>query len=253
MSRDKFVMGNWKMNGTKETVHALLHEISTLHLSSPHAHAVVFPPYVYLEKVAWECRHAMIKWGAQDVSPYENGAYTGEVSAPMLKDMGCEYVLIGHSERREYFGETNEMIAQKFLQAAKAGLRPVLCVGETLEDHRTHNTQQKVLAQLESVLKYPIALKYLPQLIVAYEPIWAIGTGATASAEQAQEMHEYIRDQIAIHYAKIISEETRILYGGSIKADNAKSLFSQQDVDGGLVGGSSLNAGTFLEIIKAAC
>jgi len=250
MSRDKFVMGNWKMNGTKETVHALLHEISTLHLSSPHAHAVVFPPYVYLEKVAWECRHAMIKWGAQDVSPYENGAYTGEVSAPMLKDMGCEYVLIGHSERREYFGETNEMIAQKFLQAAKAGLRPVLCVGETLEDHRTHNTQQKVLAQLESVLKYPIALKYLPQLIVAYEPIWAIGTGLTATPDEAQRVHAFIRE-IAAECSKEFADHLSILYGGSVKASNAKALFAMPDIDGGLVGGASLVGEEFKSICHA--
>lgn len=249
MARQRFVMGNWKMNGTKDTVHALLQQIKSIQLAQG-VNAVVFPSYVYLEKIAWELKHSQIKYGAQNVSEYDDGAYTGEISANMLKDMACEYVLIGHSERRQYFHETPEMVMQKFLKAVKAGLRPVLCVGETLQEHQSHQTEQKIWAQLESVLKSPATLQYLPSLIIAYEPVWAIGTGLTATPQEAQKVHGFIRELVSEVDEKL-ALDMPILYGGSVKASNAKQLFAMADIDGALVGGASLIGEEFQAICHA--
>ncbi len=249
MTRSRFVMGNWKMNGTKDTIHALLQQIKSIQLAAG-VNAVVFPSYVYLEKVGWELKHSQIKYGAQNVSEYDDGAYTGEISAKMLKDTGCEYVLIGHSERREYFHETPEMILQKILKAAKAGLRPVLCVGETLQEHQSHHTEQKIWEQLKSVLKSSTALQYLPSLIIAYEPVWAIGTGLTATPQEVQKVHGYIRELVSEVDEKLASTMP-ILYGGSVKASNAKQLFTMPDVDGALIGGASLIGEEFRAICHA--
>jgi triosephosphate isomerase len=246
MSRQKFIMGNWKMNGTKESIHALLQQIKSIQLRN-NIHAVVFPPYVYLEKVAWELRNSYLKWGAQNVSEHDDGAYTGEISIHMLKDLGCDYVIIGHSERRQYFHETPELIAKKFLKAAKAGIKTVLCVGETLEEHKSHETKQKILAQVESVLKYEASLEYLPSLIMAYEPVWAIGTGLTATPVEAQEIHQFIREIFSETDEKL-ALKLPILYGGSVKASNAKELFAMPDIDGALIGGASLMGEEFQAI-----
>ena len=249
MVRQRFVMGNWKMNGNTETLHALLQEIKSLQPAEG-VTAVVFPPFVYLEKSAWELKHSHLKFGAQNVCQFDNGAYTGEISASMLKDMDCEYVLIGHSERRQYFNETNESILQKCVNSAKAGLRPVLCVGETLEEYNSHQTQQKVLVQLESVLKSPTLLPYLNLMIIAYEPVWAIGTGLTATPQQAQKVHGFIREVVA-EVDETLALKMPILYGGSVKSSNAKQLFVMADIDGALVGGASLIGEEFRSICHA--
>lgn len=246
VSRQKFVMGNWKMHGNHEVNHALLEQIKSVQVP-PSLQVVVFPPFVYIEKTSWELRNSKIQWGGQNVCAHEEGAYTGEVSAKMLKDLGCGYALIGHSERRQYFKETLEEILDKAICAAKAGLKPVLCVGETLAERHEKKTEQKILAQLESVIKSPQFFPYLSSLVIAYEPVWAIGTGLTATPDEAQKVHAFIREvveEVDANLAKQIS----ILYGGSIKSTNAKSLLSMPDIDGGLVGGASLIGEEFLKI-----
>jgi triosephosphate isomerase len=249
MTRERFVMGNWKMNGSTATLQPLLEEIRSLQLPE-RATAVVFPPFVYIGKTARAFEHSALKFGAQDVSEFDKGAYTGEISAAMLKDMGCEYVLVGHSERRQHFGETAEHLLQKCIQAAKAGLRPVLCVGETLEEYNLQQTEQKVLVQLESVLKSPALLPYLNLIIIAYEPVWAIGTGLTATPQQAQKVHRFIRQTIA-ELDETLASTLPVLYGGSVKSSNAKQLFAMTDIDGALVGGASLIGEEFCSICQA--
>jgi triosephosphate isomerase len=243
MSRSKLIMGNWKMNGDKTTLHALMQNIKAIK-PRDHSEIVVFPPYVYLEKAIWELRNSAIQLGAQNVSQYDNGAYTGEISASMLTDIGCKYVLLGHSERRHLMGETLEMIEHKFIKAAQSGLKPVLCVGETQEEHLAHRTEQIVLAQLESVLNLRAVAEYLPQMIVAYEPVWAIGTGLTATPLEAQKVHLMLREALR-DKNKTLAEQVPIIYGGSVKASNAKHLFEMPDIDGALIGGASLNGEEF--------
>jgi len=243
MSRQKLIMGNWKMNGDKTTLHALIQHIKAIK-PYPKSDVVVFPPYVYLEKAIWELRNAEIHVGAQNVSQYDNGAYTGEVSASMLMDIGCKYVLLGHSERRHLMGETDEMICHKFIKAVQAGLKPVLCVGETQEEHLAHRTEQIVLAQLESVLNLRAVAEYLPQMVIAYEPVWAIGTGLTATPLEAQKVHLMLREALR-EKNKALADTVPIIYGGSVKANNAKHLFEMPDIDGALIGGASLNGEEF--------
>ncbi|HEV2613781.1 MAG TPA: triose-phosphate isomerase [Gammaproteobacteria bacterium] len=248
MSRQKLIMGNWKMNGDKATLHALIQHIKAIK-PTPKSEVVVFPPYVYLEKAVWELRNSEIQLGAQDVSQYDNGAYTGEISGSMLTDIGCKYVLIGHSERRHVMGETDEMIGHKVIKAFQAGLKPVLCVGETQEEHLAHRTEQIVLAQLESVLNLRAVADYLPQMIVAYEPVWAIGTGLTATPLEAQKVHLMLREALG-EKNKALAEHVPIVYGGSVKASNAKHLFEMPDIDGALIGGASLNGEEFHAICR---
>ena len=243
MSRQTLIMGNWKMNGDKTTLHALIQHIKAIK-PYPKSEVVVFPPYVYLEKAGWELRHSPISVGAQNLSQYDNGAYTGEISASMLVDVGCQYVLIGHSERRQLMGETNDIVARKFVKAVEAGLKPVLCVGETQEEHLAHRTEQIVLAQLESVLNLRAVAEYLPQMVIAYEPVWAIGTGLTATPLEAQKVHEMLREALR-EKNKALAEQVPIVYGGSVKASNAKHLFEMPDIDGALIGGASLNGEEF--------
>ncbi|UHQ18666.1 triose-phosphate isomerase [Lysobacter sp. KIS68-7] len=247
--RRKIVAGNWKLHGTRDFACALLGEIAEV--AAPEGvERIVLPPLPYLGELCEHFAARDIHFGAQDVSVNETGAYTGEVSAAMLLDVGARYGLVGHSERRQYHGETSELVAQKFFAAKRAGLVPILCVGESLREREDGQTEWRIESQLEPVfaLGGPDALD---GAILAYEPVWAIGTGRTATPEQAQAVHAFIRGEVASRNAKIAGS-LPILYGGSVKPDNAKALFSQPDVDGGLVGGASLVARDFLAIAQAA-
>ena len=207
---------------------------------------VVCPAYVHLAQAAELLKDTALAWGAQDVSPHEAGAHTGDVDADMLKDVGCRYVLVGHSERRSEHGESNEGVAEKFWRVIASGLVPVLCVGETLPQRVAGKALAVVEEQLKAVLEKQQGRK-LAEMIVAYEPVWAIGTGKTATAEQAQEVHAFIRQKLQLR-----AITARILYGGSVNAENAAALFAQRDIDGGLIGGASLQAESFIAICKAA-
>lgn len=249
VSRERIVAGNWKMNGSQAANQALL--LDFLEKSTPDhweqsssATCIVFPPFVYLAQIAALLNETSIYWGAQNLSQYEGpGAYTGEVSAAMLKDFDCRYVLIGHSERRALFNETHALTAEKFQLAQKNQLIPILCVGETLAEHK----DGKAKAVLEEQLA---VIENFENSIIAYEPVWAIGTGVTATPEQAQDMHAFIRQCVAKKNSHL-AEKTSILYGGSVKASNAKDLFAMPDIDGALVGGASLNADEFFSIAHA--
>ena len=246
--RRKLVAGNWKMHGSHAANAELLAGIkSALPFG---ADVAVCPPFPYLAEVALTLTGSALAWGAQDCSAHEQGAYTGEVSAAMLLDVGARYGLVGHSERRQYHHESSEYVAKKFFAAKRAGLTPILCVGESLRERESGQTEWRIEEQLEPifVMGGPEALE---GAIVAYEPVWAIGTGRTATPEQAQAVHAFIRGEVAARSATIAGS-LPILYGGSVKSDNAKALFSQPDVDGGLVGGASLVAAEFLAIADAA-
>ena len=247
--RRRIVAGNWKLHGDRAFACALVEEIAKV---APVAgvERVVLPPLPYLGELVEHFAERGVSFGAQDVSVNEKGAYTGEVSAAMLLDVGAKYGLVGHSERRQYHGESSELVAQKFFAAKRAGLVPILCVGESLRERESGQTEWRIEQQLEPVfaLGGPEALE---GAVVAYEPVWAIGTGRTASPEQAQAVHAFIRGEVASRSATIAGL-LPILYGGSVKPDNAKALFSQPDVDGGLVGGASLVARDFLAIADAA-
>ncbi len=247
--RTKLVAGNWKMNGDRRFARELLDAIA----ARPPAAGVqlaVFPPFTLLAEFAASHAGRGIAFGGQDVSAHEAGAYTGEVSARMLLEAGCRYSLVGHSERRQYHGETSEQVAQKFMAARRAGLVPVLCVGETREEREAGRTDDVILSQLEPVLRLggPSAFE---NAVIAYEPVWAIGTGLTATPEQAQQVHAFIRG-IVNGYSATIADSLPILYGGSMKPANAAALMSQPDIDGGLIGGASLVADDFLAIADAA-
>jgi len=244
--RRKIVAGNWKMHGSRASAKALLDAVAAA--PAPDCDVAVFPPFVYLaESIA---AYPRIGFGVQDVSAHDKGAFTGEVAASMVKDIGARYALVGHSERRQYHAESNETVASKFAQAQAAGLVPVLCVGETLEQRDAGQTQAVIAAQLDAVVARSTAAG-LAGAVVAYEPVWAIGTGRTATPDQAQAVHAFIRDKIRREDAKI-SGSLPILYGGSVKPDNAAGLFAQPDIDGGLIGGASLVAADFLAICAAA-
>ncbi|WP_374249406.1 triose-phosphate isomerase [Thermomonas sp.] len=246
--RRKIVAGNWKLQGSREFAHALVQEIVAAGVVG--ADLVVLPPYPYLGELVAKFDGNGVAFGAQDVSAHAKGAYTGEVAAAMLADVGARYTLVGHSERRQYHAESSELVARKFVAAQAAGLVPVLCVGESLEQRETGQTEAVIAGQLQPVLALA-GVAAFANAVVAYEPVWAIGTGRTASPAQAQDVHAFIRGQIAAQDATI-SDSLAILYGGSVKPDNAASLFEQADVDGGLIGGASLVAADFLAIARAA-
>ncbi|HTV97663.1 MAG TPA: triose-phosphate isomerase [Steroidobacteraceae bacterium] len=248
--RRPVVAGNWKMHGSRATNETLLTEIEQRVKPEWQVDVAVFPPYVYLADAVRILDEGGIDVGAQDVCAEAAGAFTGQVAASMLKDVGCRYVIVGHSERRRLYHEDDVLVARKFGAALGAGLTPVLCVGETLEEREAERTQAVVARQLDAVTAMN-GVSSLAQAIVAYEPVWAIGTGRTASPEQAQAVHAYLRDRIRGQDAKIAAQ-LRVLYGGSVKASNAAELFSRPDVDGGLVGGASLSADEFIEICAAA-
>lgn len=247
--RRKIVAGNWKLQGSRDFTSSLIAELAA-GLNQPNGQLLVIPPYPYLSLAAAACAGTGIAVGAQDVSVHAKGAYTGEVSAAMLVDIGATYVLVGHSERRQYHGESSALVAAKFKAAVEAGLVPVLCVGETLDEREAGQMERVIGSQLQPVIDL-VGAEGLGKGVVAYEPVWAIGTGKTASPEQAQAVHAFIRGKVASADATI-ADSLSILYGGSVKPDNASELFSQPDVDGGLVGGASLVAGDFLAI-AAAC
>jgi triosephosphate isomerase len=248
--RRPIVVGNWKMHGTRAENARLIEALAGHYPLDPAGDCVVCPPAVYLQEVGRLLRDTPMGLGAQDVCADHQGAFTGEVSAAMLKDVGCEYAIVGHSERRLLYRESDQLVARKFAAAHSKGLTPILCVGEQLADREANRTSEVISRQLDVVLELCGAESF-GNGIVAYEPVWAIGTGRNASPDQAQEVHAFIRARIAARDARIAAA-TRILYGGSVKAGNAAELFAMPDVDGGLIGGASLKADEFLAILAAA-
>lgn len=244
------VAGNWKMHGSRCGVQSLLKAIKDGGQKYSGIDIAVFPSYVHLGEVENVLADSLISWGAQNLYVGESGAFTGEVSGPMLVDYGCQYVLVGHSERRILFHEDLLLVASKFKSALQFGLQPVLCIGETLAERERNETESVIRDQLESVV-HTVSINLFRHAVIAYEPVWAIGTGLTATPEQAQTVHAFIRSCLARHNVEV-ANTVRILYGGSVKADNAKGLFAMPDIDGGLVGGASLDAKSFLEIC-ASC
>lgn len=249
MHRKKLVAGNWKMHGSLAHNESLLDSVRKGMDQVSGVDCAVCVPFPYLFQAQQKLAGSAVKWGAQDVHQLENGAYTGEVSAGMLHDFGCSYVIVGHSERRTYYGEPSQLVAEKFLAARQAGITPILCVGETLDQRETGTTEEVVAEQLDAVIQL-CGIDGLRDTVVAYEPVWAIGTGKTASADQAQAVHAYIRQRVASHDSQI-AFGLCILYGGSVKANNAVELFAMPDIDGGLIGGASLVADEFLAICRA--
>jgi triosephosphate isomerase len=253
MARKPTIIGNWKMHSSKEHVKEFFASFATLAQAlnnNASTEIAICPPFVYLEQAARLCSTTpYIKLGAQDVSAHQPGAFTGQIAASMLVEMGCQYAIVGHSERRQFCQESDEEIAKKFIAAKTAGLTPVLCVGETKEQRTADLTEKVVVDQLKSVLS--LGTDAFKGAILAYEPIWAIGTGLTASPEQAQQVHRLLRQTLA-EYDATVANTLPILYGGSVKASNAKALFAMPDIDGALVGGASLNASDFWAICESA-
>ncbi|MEN9523017.1 MAG: hypothetical protein RL065_1394 [Bacteroidota bacterium] len=248
--RQKIVAGNWKMNNDVNESLSLVNEINNLEFSNE-IKVVLFPSFVSIQTVANKIsKQKNISCGAQNVHPKSNGAFTGEVSTLMLKSVGVEYVLVGHSERREYFNESDEFLKAKVNAILNSDLKPIFCCGESLEIRNKNEQNEFVLQQLQNSL-FHLSFTEIEKCIIAYEPIWAIGTGLTASSAQAQEMHFFIRNSIAEKYGNEIANKISILYGGSCKPDNAIELFAQPDVDGGLIGGASLKANDFVRIINS--
>lgn len=248
--RRPLVAGNWKMNGSRAEASVLIESIIQGVSAADRAEVAVCPPFVLIPLAAEKLAGTPVAWGGQNLNENRSGAYTGEISGPMLRDWGCTYVIVGHSERRSLYGETDEIVAAKFAAAQAAGLVPILCVGELLEERNRGVTEQVVGRQLDAVIRRN-GIAAFRNAVVAYEPVWAIGTGKTATPEQAQAVHAFIRERLA-RQDKAVAEGLRILYGGSVKGSNAKELFAQPDIDGGLIGGASLNAQEFLTICHAA-
>lgn len=244
MNRQRWVIGNWKLNGNAASNAALLAACAG---ASGVSKLGVCVPFVYLHQAQAALAGSTVAWGCQDVSEHASGAYTGEISAAMLGEFGSALAIVGHSERRAHHAESSELVARKAVAAVAAGLRPVVCIGETLAQRESGDTKEVVLAQLAAVTARLAEVPRLKEMIVAYEPVWAIGTGKTASPEQAQEVHAAIR----AHLASVGLADVPVLYGGSVKASNAAAIFSQQDIDGGLIGGASLVADEFLAIARA--
>lgn len=247
--RQAMVAGNWKMNGSRASVKELVDGINA-GLGGVTAEVVVCPPFVYIPYVVGATSESAVKVGAQNMCDQDSGAYTGEVAGPMLKDIGCDYVIIGHSERRAMYGESDEVTAIKYGAVLKNGLKPIFCIGETLEEREQGITEEVVGRQIDAILEAE-GVASLANAVLAYEPVWAIGTGKTASPEQAQDVHAFIRSKISALDAGI-AEGLRILYGGSMNPGNAAELCSQPDIDGGLIGGASLKSEDFLVICNAA-
>ncbi|WP_072676295.1 triose-phosphate isomerase [Marinobacter nauticus] len=246
--RRKIVAGNWKMNGSKDLVQQLVGQVREQVASlDVRAEVVIIPPALYVDSVVALCGSELVA-GVQNVSQWQSGAYTGEVSSDMAKDLGCQYALVGHSERRQLFGESDDVVARKIEQVLASGLTAVLCVGETLGEREAGSAERVVANQVRQGLA-SVAGEQWSNIVVAYEPVWAIGTGKTATAEDAQAMHADIRRVLAEMGAP--SETISVLYGGSVKADNAAALFAEPDIDGGLIGGASLKAEDFVSICRA--
>jgi len=248
--RTPLVAGNWKMHGSRAENTSLVESLLDLLKPDSKAEVLLCPPFVYLWETGRLLKDTEVALGAQSLCAEAIGAFTGEVSGAMLRDVGCGYVLVGHSERRQLYGENDALVARKFVAAQGQSLLPVLCVGETLEERESGRTNEVVARQLDAVLSVS-GVASLAQAVIAYEPVWAIGTGRTASPEQAQEVHAMIRARVAA-LDGTIARSVRILYGGSVKASNARELFAMADIDGGLVGGASLKAEEFAQICAAA-
>ncbi len=247
--RRKLVAGNWKMHGALAQNAALLDAVRSGMEQIRDIDCAVCVPFPYLPQAQQKLSGSTVKWGAQNLHQLEKGAYTGEVSAAMLRDFGCSYVIVGHSERRAYYNESSHLVAEKFLAARQAGITPILCVGETLEQRESDITESVVAGQLDALIQLG-GVQALHDAVVAYEPVWAIGTGKTATAAQAQAVHAFIRQRVTSHDSQVAAELC-ILYGGSVKANNAAELFAMPDIDGGLIGGASLVADEFLAICRA--
>jgi triosephosphate isomerase len=248
-TRRPLLAANWKMNGTLASLRPLIAEIRA-GVEGCRAEVALCVPFPYLGEVGTALAGSALELGAQNVSEHESGAYTGEVSAAMLRDYNCRFVVVGHSERRGWYGESDAMVAAKFSRAIGSGLIPILCVGESLVERESGQTEEVVARQLDRVIQ-AAGVEQFSQAVVAYEPVWAIGTGRTATPEQAQEVHAFIRLRIARHDDNV-ADGLRILYGGSVKGENAKAIFAMADVDGGLVGGASLKGAEFVQICLAA-
>ncbi len=251
MLRKKLIAGNWKMNKTASESSTLAQEIVAAVGKQTDVEIVICPPFTSLESVGKIVDGSNVKLGAQNMHPEANGAYTGEIAAPMLRSLFATHVILGHSERRTYFGETDAFINKKTLAALKNQLRPILCVGETLAEREGGSTLKVVQTQLEGGLE-GVSKDQITSVVIAYEPVWAIGTGKVATTEQAQEVHAFIRSLLAKMYGDAAAQKVRILYGGSMKPANAPELLTQKDIDGGLIGGASLEARSFVELITAA-
>jgi len=246
--RTTLVAGNWKMNGSQSSVAELIEGVKEGASTLKSVEVAVCPPYIYIPMTADAVQGSNVSVGSQNVSIEASGAFTGEISTDMIKDFGCKYAIVGHSERRTLYGESDELVAQKFSVAKNAGLIPIFCIGETLEEREADETEKVVARQLDAVAA--LGNDSFAGCVIAYEPVWAIGTGKTASPEQAQDVHAFIRQHVAKVNAED-AEKVQILYGGSMKPDNAQDLLGQTDIDGGLIGGASLKASDFLAICKA--
>jgi len=248
--RQPMVAGNWKMNGSSDSVKELMAGIKDGLGSVNKAEVVVCPPAVYIPRVSGAADGSAIKVGSQNVCDQDAGAFTGEISGAMLKDVGCEYAIIGHSERRALYAESDELVAKRFAAARRNGIKPIFCIGETLEEREAGITNEVCARQIDAVIALE-GVEALVDGVIAYEPVWAIGTGKTASPEQAQQVHAFIRGKIAALNADV-ADGLRLLYGGSMNPGNAAELMAQPDIDGGLIGGASLKAADFLSICQAA-
>ncbi|MBI5767147.1 MAG: triose-phosphate isomerase [Verrucomicrobia bacterium] len=250
-SRKKLIAGNWKMNKTSADAVALCTEIVAAVGRQADVEVVVCPPFTAIESAAKVLDGSNVKLGAQNMHPEASGAYTGEISAGMLRALFATHVILGHSERRAYFGETDAFVNKKVLAALKNQLKPILCVGETLAEREAGTTLKVVQTQLEGGLE-GVSKDQAPTVVVAYEPVWAIGTGKVATTEQAQEVHAFIRGLLVKLFGDAIAQKVRILYGGSMKPANAPELLAQKDIDGGLIGGAALEARSFVDLVNAA-
>lgn len=255
--RKPLVAGNWKMNGSSASNNVLLDGIIAKSDTFTSVDVALFPPAVYLHQVQQALAGTGLFWGTQNLSQFNQGAYTGEISALMLADFDCDFVLIGHSERRCLYAELDldqrvldRIVAEKYEMSVKAGITPIICIGESPEEHAVGRTEEVIARLLDTVIAYQ-GVEGLAHTVLAYEPVWAIGTGRSATPEWAQDVHSFMRQRVAKH-DPTIAESLRILYGGSVNSNNAAPLFSQPDVDGGLVGGGSLNADEFVKICQAA-
>ena len=249
--RPKLIVGNWKMNGTLKETRKLLFQLSVEWTTKCEAHEVaVCPPFTTLLIAKHALEETSMKYGAQNCYLGESGAFTGEISAAMLAELGCTYVILGHSERRTIFGETDELVSRKTRAALDAKLIPIVCIGEN-EEHRENDQWESVLSRQIDQSLAGMTTEDAAKLVIAYEPVWAIGTGKTSTPEQAQSAHAFIRAELRKKFGKL-ADEMRILYGGSVKPDNARTLFAEPDIDGGLIGGASLDASAFIAIVEAA-
>ena len=251
ISRKKLIAGNWKMNKTSADATALVADVVNAVGRQTDVEVVVCPPFTSIEKVASGIEGSTVKLGAQNMHHEASGAFTGEISATMLRALFVTHVILGHSERRALFGETDAFINKKVLTALKNQLRPILCVGETLAEREGGSTLKVVQTQLEAGLE-GVSKELAPSVVIAYEPVWAIGTGKVATTEQAQEVHAFIRGLLTKLFTEPVAQKVRILYGGSMKPSNAPELLAQKDIDGGLIGGAALEARSFVELVTAA-